>query len=234
MAKTLVNLRDDVETRLGDTTNTIWTEAELTSYIKEGYDELCLQTLILWKRDTSAIAETDGTATYALPSDLLKLDRLEFDSQRMTPLTAMEARQHYPYFLTVEGTPHSYVYELDGVLTVRLIPIPSTTGTETVLEYFRRGAALSADATELQIPDRYTDYIVWFALGKAYEREGKGQDLEMSSHYMARYNEGIKRIKRRKSQVLASRIGRFGGGDQTPVRTDPWPPEYGRVVRVRY
>lgn len=236
MSKTLANLRDETEIRLGDSTNTIWSEAELTSYIKEGYDHLCLTTLFLWKRSTTAITDVAGTATYSLPSDFYKMDRVTWKNLRIDPWTAREARERQPYYTTTQGNVIAYMMEMDGLMTMRLINVPAASGSNTIIEYFRRGAALSADGTALEIPDRYTDYVIWYALARAYEREGKGQDSEMSAHYQARYGEGVSRIKRRWAQVHRSRAGVLGGGNEAPRKLgDPqWPSNYGRVVRVRY
>lgn len=236
MSKSLQNLRDDVETRLGDTTNQIWTEAELTSYIKEGYDELCLSTLMLFKRSTTAITDVAGTATYTLPSDFYKMDRVTWKNLRIDPWTATEARRRNAYFQTVQGNVIAYVMEADGLGTIRLISVPAANGSNTIIEYFRRGTALSADITTLEIPDRYADYVEWYALARAHEREGRGQDTEIASHYQGRYLEGLKRIKKRKSQVHSSRIGQMGGmdGTQQGPGNPQWPTNYGVPVRVRY
>lgn len=236
MSKTLANLRDEVEIRLGDSTNTIWAEVELTSYIKEGYDELCMSTEILWKRSTSAITDVAGTATYSLPSDFYKMERATWKNLRIGPWTAKEARGRNASYRTVQGNVIAYTIEMDGLSTLRLIYVPAASGSNTIIEYFRRGAALSADGTALEIPDRYTDYVMWYALARALEREGKGQHSEMALHFQARYLEGQKRIRKRKSQVLSSRAGSFGGRDaRTPPLGDPcWPSNYGRPVRVRY
>lgn len=235
MSKTLANLRDDTETRLGDTANTIWAEVELTSYIKEGYDELCLSTLMLWKRIAGAL--TAGTGTYTMPAEIYKFDRLTYNGIRMVPWTAREARERNAYFQTTQGLPYAYTMEADGLSTIRMIPVPSVTTTTTLyVEYFRRGAVLSADGTALEIPDRYTDYVVWYAMARALERDGRGQDTELAAHYQGRYLEGLKRIKKRKSQIHSSRIGQMGGmdGTQREPGYPQWPSNYGVPVRVRY
>lgn len=235
MSKTLANLRDDTETRLGDTANTIWAEVELTSYIKEGYDELCLSTLMLWKR--AAVVLVAGTGTYTLATDLYKVDRITWQSIRIDPWTARESRDRSAYYRTTQGNVYAYVQELDGLGTIRLINVPAASSTtDLYVEYFRRGAVLSADGTALEIPDRYTDYIVWYAMARALERDGRGQDTELAAHYQGRYLEGLKRIKKRKSQIHSSRIGQMGGmdGTQREPGYPQWPSNYGVPVRVRY
>lgn len=236
MSKSLLNLSDDVLTRLGDTAVAIWSAAEIKGYVKEGYDELCLSTLMLWKRSTTAITDVAGTATYTLPSDLYRVDRITWKNLKIEPWKASEARSRNAYFQVNQGNVTAYVLEADGLGTIRLINVPAANGSNTILEYFRRGATLSADGTLLEIPDYYSDYVVWYALARAYEREGRGQDSEMSQHYQSRYSEGVARVKRRKSQALSSRTGVFGGGDRRPPKLeDPqWPSTYGPTVRMRY
>lgn len=235
MSKTLVNLSDDVAVRLGDSAASIWTAAELKSYVKEGYDELCLSTLMLWKR--AAVVLVAGTGTYTLATDLYKVDRITWQSIRIDPWTARESRDRNAYYRTTQGNVYAYVQELDGLGTIRLINVPAASSTtDLYVEYFRRGATLSADGTALEIPDRYTDYVVWYAMARALERDGRGQDTELAAHYQGRYLEGLKRIKKRKSQIHSSRIGQMGGmdGTQREPGYPQWPSNYGVPVRVRY
>lgn len=236
MSKTLVNLSDEVAVRLGDTGATIWSAAELKAYVKEGYDELCLSTEMLWKRSTTAITDVAGTATYSLPSDFYKMERVTWQNIRIEPWTARQARDSSNYYRTTQGNVIAYTIELDGLSTIRLIYVPAASGSNTIIEYFRRGAVLSGDSTALEIPDRYTDYVVWYALSRALEREGKGQDSDMALHYQTRYLEGLKRIRSRKSAIHRSRTGVMGGGSDTPRKmgTPQFPYNYGERVRVRY
>lgn len=235
MSKTLVNLSDDVATRLGDTAAAIWTAAELKSYVKEGFDELCLSTLMHFER--VSVALTAGTGTYTLATDLYKVDRIAWQSLRLVPWTARQARERNPYFATTRGNPIAYVMEADGLGTFRLIYVPDANSTtDLYVEYFKRGATLSGDSTVVELADRYTDYVVWYALARALERDGRGQDTELASHYQGRYLEGLKRIKKRKSQIHSSRIGQMGGmgGTQRGPGYPQWPSNYGVPVRVRY
>ncbi len=48
MGKTLLTVRDDTLYRLGDTELKVWSNAEIDSYLQEGYDELAIRTLCFW------------------------------------------------------------------------------------------------------------------------------------------------------------------------------------------
>ena len=226
MARTLAQTRGDVQTFLGDTAAAIWSTAELDSYIKEGYDDLCLKTGILWEKDEPAgIQPVDGTGTYTLPTDLYKIERLTWRKKRLVPLSPEEAARLDPRYRVTEGTIEGYIVEGDGIRTLRYFRVPSATDTEVSIEYQRRGATLSLRSTELELPDRYVDYVTWFAMARALERDGVGQDTDLSRLFMDRYVAGLKRIKGRKSAAVSSRAGSLGGRSrptEPPLPRFPW------------
>lgn len=79
------------------------------------------------------------------------------------------------------------------------------------IEYFRRGESLSTEVCEL--PDRYVKYVELYAMSKAREREGNGQNRKLSDHYLERYQMGVERIKDRMRMLVRERIRRMGGGN---------------------
>lgn len=226
MARTLAQIRGDVQSYLGDTAAAIWSTGELDSYIKEGYDDLCLKTGILWKKDAPAgMQPVAGTGTYTLPTDLYRIERMTWRKKRMLPLSPEEAARKDPRYRVTEGEISGYTVEGDGIGTIRYFRVPSASDSEISIEYQRRGATLSTGATEVEIPDRYADYLTWFAMGRALERDGIGQDLQLSQLFKDRYSEGLIRIKRRKSAAVSSRAGSLGGSGrpvEPPLPRFPW------------
>lgn len=224
--RTLTQTRGDVQTYLGDTAAAIWSTAELDSYIKEGYDDLCLRTGILWlKAAPAGLQPVDGTGTYTLPTDLYKIERMTWNKKRMTPLSPEEAARRDPRYRVTEGNPEAYIVEGDGIGTIRYFRVPSATDSLISIEYQRRGTALSSGSVELELPDRYVDYVTWFAIGRALERDGTGQDLELASLFKDRYAAGVARIKKRKSAAQSARVGSLGGRERPsgpPVPRFPW------------
>lgn len=237
MPESLSTVRVDVLLRLGDSTNDIWTNAEIDRYIQEGYDELLIRTKMLWKRAYSN--DVASTATYSLPTDFIGLDRVLWNWRRIEPVTQQELIDFDALYRTTEGPVQAYSVESDGLLTLRKYPVPSTTATagadanNTRIEYFARGTAVSADADGFSIPDRYVKYIRHFAMFRALERNGTGQDLVFAAHWKARFDEGIMRIINRMQKVERTR--RVGYGERRvhlgPPPRPKLPRAYGREVR---
>lgn len=233
---TLSEVRDAAELRLGDTGNSIWAAAELTVYVKDGQADLVRRTGCLWfKSDHANLVPVESQGTYTLPTDLLQLERLTYQKRKMFPLTRCQAQMRDPLYLTTEGVPQYYVMEGDGIGTIRYVRVPAADGAsdDISIEYQRRAATLSADGTSLDIPDRYCDYVRHYVMWKAYERDGLGQNLKMAEHYRVRYEEGIARMLRRKSQIHAARINRLGGGryDRPTLGRPVLPWQYGTRER---
>jgi hypothetical protein len=63
MSKTLHDTIDAVLYRLGDTSKTIWSEAEVESYLKEAYDDLAIKSLCFWDH-SSITEEVPNTSNY--------------------------------------------------------------------------------------------------------------------------------------------------------------------------
>lgn len=226
MARTLTQTRTDVLAYLGDSASAIWSTAEIDQYIKEGYDDLCIKTGILWiKAAPAGLQPVAGTGTYTLPTDLYKIERMTWDKKRMSPLYPEEAARLDPRYRSTQGNPECYIVEGDGLGVIRYFRVPSASDSLISIEYQRRGAALSSGSVELELPDRYVDYVTWFAMGRALERDGTGQDLELSQHFKERYAAGLSRIKKRKSAAQSARVGSLGGSGRPvapPLPRLPW------------
>lgn len=99
----------------------------------------------------------------------------------------------------------------------------------TRIEYARRGQALSQAEAQIELPDRYGKYLRWFAMWKALDRPGKGQDLKLAEHFKERWDVAVKRLNSRKQAISANRERRMGGGGQVLGRPPRprWPWNYG-------
>lgn len=99
----------------------------------------------------------------------------------------------------------------------------------TRVEYFRLGKDLHEYGSEL--PDRFMKYVEYFAQAKALEREGPGQDLKLSQHFMERYGQGVQRMVLRLGEMRRAVVGKIGSLGRTPTKPAlarlPW--RYGRA-----
>lgn len=102
----------------------------------------------------------------------------------------------------------------------------------TRVEYWRLGK--DPDEYALELPDRFVKYVEFYAQSKALERDGPGQDLALSAHFMARFGDGVARMIRRIGENKQARTGKIGSEARVPTRPAlarlPW--RYGRQIRV--
>lgn len=103
----------------------------------------------------------------------------------------------------------------------------------TKIEYTKKGKPLVEDADEFEVPDLYVKYIRHFAMYRAFERDGNGQDLSMAGFWKTLWESGMLRAMRRKQAIMKSRTHILGGqlveSRRPPLARLPW--AYGRVVR---
>ena len=237
MAETLTTVRTSVLNFLGDSGSTVWSTAEINTYIQEGYDDLVMRTRCLWTY--GYLDDVAGTATYTLPTDLIDaIDRSTWNWQALRPSTIATLSRIDQNFRTTSGNPVTYVVGADGLRTLRKYPVPAATpasGADALnfrIEYYNRGTALVASSQEnFDIPDRYVKYIKFFCCWKALKRDGPGQDLKFAEHFKQRYNAGIIRMIRRTGKSKAIKVRSFdsmGRTNRRPVARFPW--AYGREV----
>lgn len=103
----------------------------------------------------------------------------------------------------------------------------------TRIEFSRRGRPLDVDDDEFELPDRYVAYVRHYALWKALERDGDGQDLDYAAHWQGRFLAGVARMlvrknalaKNQRNEISDARMVNLG---KPPLARYPW--QYGRVV----
>jgi hypothetical protein len=67
------------------------------------------------------------------------------------------------------------------------------------------------DSHEIEIPLAYQKYPIFWAMHRALERTGPGQDIQLSDHYKSRFDMGVGRMERKVRELDKERIGRLGG-----------------------
>jgi hypothetical protein len=104
----------------------------------------------------------------------------------------------------------------------------------TRIEYFRLGKDLNQ--YQFEIPERFAKYVEHYAQSKALERDGPGQDLVLSQHFMQRFDDGVGRMVRRLGEHRRSRLAAIGAAGKKMkgqgLARLPW--QYGRQIRKGY
>jgi hypothetical protein len=77
------------------------------------------------------------------------------------------------------------------------------------VEGFRLGRDL--DSYEVELPLAYQKYPIFWAMYRALERTGGGQDLQLADHFKGRFEIGVSRIEAKVREMDKERAGRMGG-----------------------
>ena len=66
-------------------------------------------------------------------------------------------------------------------------------------------------AYEVELPLAYQKYPIFWAMHRALERTGQGQDIQLSDHYKSRFEMGTERMEAKVREMDKERAGRLGG-----------------------
>lgn len=239
----LAELRADTLTRLGDADNTIWSNGEVDDYLEEGYEELVVRGRALW--DQEYVNDLASTPVYPLPSDLALVDRVVWNGRTLPAIGSRELRMADARYNTIEGNVDRYAINIDGPRTMRKYRVPSVSASNTKtdqyidtevventrIEFFRYGADL--DSNPYEIPRHWARKTRHYAMWRALDRDGPGQDLKVANHFKLRWSIALLTVEQAAGQTTQARHMRLGGEPQTRpyVRRPRLPWEYGRVVR---
>lgn len=177
-----------------------YTDTELTDWINDACRDIARRTEDLenLSTTTSAIA---GTGSYSVPSDLIRLHRVEFIPTGSTQLYPIEIRDRntvdqligfnpqiqssYPWVCWLWGTPNNVTYPL----TLSFYPVFST-GGQINLWYFRLptrltdpASAANAYAALVEVPEGWDDLVVEYAVARGYQKQKNSEWLQRKQEY---------------------------------------------------
>lgn len=202
MAKTLANLRTHCRQYLDEVSEADWSDVQINGEINYAYLEAYTAVIETYedyyKTDYTANLVEDQQA-YALPSDFLKMRRLEvkYDSDgnyvKATPYNFDQIGVAYDS--TTFSSLMRPIYELSGSY-IKLLPLPSENVTSGLrMIYIAQETDLDSDTDTINIPfpDRYGKYIV---KGACAELLRKGQQEEtVANLYSQEFQVGLEKMK---------------------------------------
>lgn len=174
----------------------------------------------LWRSSRLTFTTTDGTANYDLSATVFAIEEpmsylKASDSSRtlILPISLEDYRSRSDR--TSEGLPREYVVEktLTGngriQLTVRLLPVPDTTGD--TIEYLGHVRAKDLETGALT-PDFPTNFVQALVYGLTAEIAPAFQQLEMAAAYRAMYRQELERQTQKDNEMQGFQIVPFGFG----------------------
>lgn len=183
MAVSLSTIRTQVRSYLDETTAADWTDAELNRLINQRYHRVYSAVFTVFEEYRINYATADTVADqqeYSLPSDCLKIRRIEINYdmtgdptafQKAAPVTNIDAVRNNLSGTTAIGNIHrNPVYYLLGD-TIGFLPVPTLVGDEAIkLWYVPIASDLDGDSATIDIPypERYYHVIAEGAAADAY------------------------------------------------------------------
>jgi len=223
----------------------VWTDSYLNQLLIEGEEEIVNRVDCIFHRFTLDI--TQGDSTYVLPSFVRRITRITWKGVKVEPISFSELRELSPTtlvpgFEATEGTPKYYSPHGGSYNEIRFYPTP--------------GESIAADDEDIdgeEIPNQVivscyrtpdiTDSLLRvptyigrrttkaYALMKAFLKEGKGQDIEASNYYRAKFEYLIAQFKLVNSNIFLSKRYQLTGSIESPRLARPvLPDNYERVI----
>ena len=192
MAETLGQLIEAVREQLAEATGEQWDDDMLTRWINDGAMDIARKAEVL--QDREDVDCSDGVAEYTLPTDVLRVHRVEFyfdsDTSTKYPLEYRDFQNMDSVWYTnqsSEGTPGYYtLWGFPPSLKIVLFPVPSADGTAKVF-YYRIPTRRYGTADAIELPEGYHDLLVHYAEYRALRRDRDPRWQEAK----ALYDEGL-------------------------------------------
>lgn len=223
---TLSDVRTDIRARLNENTARFWTDAQLNTWINEACRDVARRTETLQDFHTSLLINA-GLGKYDLPSDVIRLHRVEFiplgsdNTYVVEPSTYQEmdrmwgtnqtSMMSYPYYFVLWGFPPG--------LTIQLYPIPSQAGSLNIY-YYRQPKTLTNDTDVVEIPEGWQDLLSLYVeyVAKRKDRDMTWQEAKTLYEEQIQYMMDRTRVWHDQARVMT--IGGsalpdwlYGGGD---------------------
>jgi len=190
-----------VRSKVDETTVRFWTDTEITDWINDGLRDIARRAEDLQSFNTSVSAVV-GTAKYALPSDVVRVHRVEFvptgstQTYPVRPSTYQEMDQvwginqvqqsSYPSFFVIFGYPGGTGASAHQI---QCYPVPAQTGTFNIIYYrlpyrFLDPIANPGElAKSLEVVEGWDDAVVEYAGYQALKKDRNPLWKDMKEEY---------------------------------------------------
>ena len=198
----LTHLRDLID----EPTAVYWTDDQLTVYLNDGTRDVArkAEDIISFNTSVTAVA---GTYLYALPSDTLRVHRVEFQPSGQTQVYPLQLTNYddmdqiwginqqiqssYPSWVCIRGYPGgTQSGSVDSRLVMQVFPVPSTAGTFNLFVYRQPYQFLPPStnpgelAKTVEVPGGWDDLPVWYAAYKAMVKNRDERWKELRQTYL--------------------------------------------------
>ncbi len=149
--------------------SSFYASAEIYDLIYQAELEIARETKML--EGVTTTTSTAGTQSYAYPTGVLEIKRVEYNGIKLEPIDFREddVLTLYDSNSTTQGTPRYY---FDWGSTLYLRPLPDTSSVQIRIHYYKEPAAVTTAAQVLEIPALFHMCIVDFVTAEFALKDG--------------------------------------------------------------
>lgn len=195
-----------------------WTNEELTRFINEAQNRVCIDALAIKDSSTFSISVVAGTAEYTLDSRILQIKGIYLNSNGKELIEAeYEDLYGMQNWRTNTGTPTHYVLDIDTG-KIRLYPEPESNDTIYLVVYRLPLEQFDWETNDTQSSELRLEYQIpmlnWAAYLAYQKDEANTFDPQRATYFRQlysadfTYNSPYQDIRRRRS---SNRTIRYGG-----------------------
>ncbi len=232
MAVTAATLISEVRLRVDEPNPRVWTDANLLVWLNEGNRDVARRTETLEKE--AQFPATATVAKYALPTDTLRVFRVEFQPQTTStqPLVypvqlatkyemdqywgSMQFQQRaYPSFVEFWGNPPN--------ITMQAFPVPSQSGNWNVF-YYGLPAPMVAVTDPAQVVEGWYDALADWCEYKAMrmDRDDRWQDAKKQYEETVANLIDVSRRHHDQAQFMTRGSSTYGANPMSAYGGDGW------------
>jgi hypothetical protein len=156
-------LQTDIKRQFGDEASVQITNADIVRWINEGAMEIVSKNPII--QATATTTTVSGTKNYAMPTDILQMIMVEYDSGFLTAASMEQIKEKTGTYQATTGVPQFWYMFAN---TVYLWPVPNAAKTLT-LYYVQAPTGVASSGDLLPVPDRYYSRLRDFCMQRASE-----------------------------------------------------------------
>lgn len=165
MPVTLSSLLDDVRERIDEITARRWSDVSLITWINEGARDVARRSEVL--QDRKDIAALANVQEYTLPTDMIRVHRVEFKPTGSDQIYTLEYKDFnnldavwWSSKSVTTGTPALFtMWGFPPSAKLIAYPTPSVSGTFTVY-YYRFPTTVASDTDQVELPEGWHDLVV--------------------------------------------------------------------------
>ena len=195
---TLAEIQDRVRGQLRDQTQDVFSDADITRYANDALRDLSAETNAFWTTTTATTVA--GTATYSLPTDFIRMQKVFWNDTNAIPETTINELAGLTGNMTTQGTPYCYYIRRTPTGGTSQVPallglyyVPSASSITVRYYYNYVPAAVTSISARFPVPYGYDDSIVSFV---CWQLKKADREPTEADRYRSEWNEWIGKMKR--------------------------------------